>query len=323
MINSSGQAPVPVGTRATVLVPATSANLGPGFDSVGLALDRYDHVSATVTASGVEVDVSGEGESDVPRDGSHLVVRVIRHGLAELGCALSGLHLVATNTIPHGRGLGSSAAAIVAGLGLAWGLARPDTELDREWLLAQAAELEGHPDNVAAAVFGGYTIAWYEDPGQQGVGTDLVGPAVAVSLPVHADLGIVALVPDQSLATRQAREVLPTQVPFAEAVATAGRAALLTHAITTAPELLGPATRDWLHQAPRATQFPESASLLAELREAGHAAVISGAGPTVLVVGPTADMVELADVRHPGFVASFHRAGSGLTLAPESVPAPG
>ena len=296
---------LPPGRTATARVPATSANLGPGFDACGLALSWHDEVTATTTDGEVGVEVTGEGAGDLPNDDRHLVIRTIQHGLADLGATAAGLHLVAHNTIPHGRGLGSSAAALVAGLAIAWGLARPEpTPPDPEWLVSTAAALEGHPDNVAAAALGGYTIAW----------TVGAGAARAVSLPVADQVCALVLVPEEKLATRDARGALPEHVPHTDAARNAGRAALLTHALTAAPDLLLAATEDRLHQHPRATRMPKSYGLVERLREAGHAAVISGAGPTVLVLGERASLASLADAGVDGFRPRLLEVGRGVAV---------
>ena len=260
-------------SRVRVRVPATSANLGPGYDAFGLALGLYDEVLAERAEDGtVEVDVDGEGASTVATDARNLVVRAMQDTFAELGLEMPGLRLVCRNAVPHGRGLGSSAAAIVAGVASARALAGHD--LDRAAVLSTAARLEGHPDNVAAAVLGGLTIAWGE--GSQ---------VEAVRVEVSAAIRPVLLVPEHSLSTETARAMLPTEVPHADAARNAARAALLVVALTQRPDLLLAATEDRLHQAQRAPAMPSTATLVAGLREGGHAAVVSGAGPSVLVLG--------------------------------------
>src|SRR5699024_1503406 len=218
-----------------------------------------------------------------------------------------GRHLVAHYTIPHGRGLGSSAAAMVAGLALGWQLARPQLPVDRAWLVATAAALEGHPDNVAAAALGGYTIAWTPEPG-----TGAAGAARAVSLPVAAGVAALVLVPAETLRTSDARGALPDHVPHADAARNAGRAALLTHAVTTAPELLPVATEDRLHQRARAVRMPASYQLVERLRADGHAAMISGAGPTVLVLGERSALAPVAESAPGGFRAWVLGVGTGV-----------
>jgi homoserine kinase len=282
-----------VGKRCTVRVPATSANLGPGFDTLGLALGIYDVVEAEVLPGGLEVSVGGEGAGHVPLDHEHLVVRAVNAAAAAWGLpAPPGLRLQARNAIPHGRGLGSSAAAVVAGVTLADLLAGAgagaDINRDR---LAVACALEGHPDNAAAALHGGLTIAWCE-PGQRAHAA-LDGRPRAVRLQPHRSIEPVVLIPEHRLETRHARSVLPALVPHDDAARTAGRAALLVHAMTSDPDLLMPATEDWLHQQPRAVAMPETLDLVAKLRGQGYAAVVSGAGPSVLVLcvgGPDGDL---------------------------------
>lgn len=272
-----------------VRVPATSANLGPGFDSFGLALGLYDEVTARVTGGGLDVTVSGEGAGTLAPDESHLVVRAMRRGFdAYADGQPPGLAVDCVNQIPHGRGLGSSAAAIVAGLVAARALSTAgDTPGNRfagnETDLTLAAELEGHPDNVAACVLGGFTVAWSE-PGPEGAGGRL-GSTAAVRLEPAPAIMPIALVPAGQLATEQARALLPASVPHRDAAHTAARAALLLHALTQRPDLLLSATDDRLHQPYRAPAMPASHALLTRLRAAGVPAVISGAGPTVLTLG--------------------------------------
>ncbi|MGO1316280.1 MAG: homoserine kinase [Cellulomonadaceae bacterium] len=262
-----------------VTVPATSANLGPGFDSLGLALGLHDEIDVrAVGAAQVTVEVSGEGAEDVPRDESHLVVRALQAGLEAAGAPLTGLELRCVNRVPHGRGLGSSAAAVVGGLFAARGLIADPAALDDVTLLALATELEGHPDNAAPAILGGATIAW--------VGA--AGPR-ATRVEVHPDVEPWVLVPSSTLPTRTARGVLPGHVPHADAAFTAGRAALLIHALTRDPDLLFEGTEDRLHQDYRAQVLAGSYELVRALRAEGLAATVSGAGPSVLVLARGAD----------------------------------
>jgi homoserine kinase len=256
-----------------VRVPATSANLGPGFDTLGLALAWYDEVSARVSDGGVRIEIRGEGSDGVPRDESHLVVRAMRAAFAALGVEPAGVLLDCQNAIPHGRGLGSSAAAIVAGILLARGLvADGQLRLPGPDVLALAGELEGHPDNVAPCLLGGLTIAW------------LHGGARAVRRDVDPAVVPVALVPPFTASTEQARGLLPATVPHVDAAFSAGRAALLVAALTGTPQALLDATEDRLHQGYRAPAMPQTAGLVAQLRADGFPAVVSGAGPTVLVL---------------------------------------
>jgi homoserine kinase len=259
-----------------VRAPATSANLGPGFDALGLALARHDEVMARVTAGGVSVEVTGEGAGDLPTDASHLVVRSMKALFDELGEHPAGLELRCHNRIPQARGLGSSSAAIVAGILAARALVADGTaRVSDEAVLRLAARLEGHPDNVAPCLLGGFTIAWTSDDGAYAVRED---PASGIRP--------VVFVPSERGLTEVARAALPDSVPHGDAAFNAGRSALLVHALTRAPGLLFAATEDRLHQQYRASGAPESAALVARLRDEGVAAVISGAGPTVLAFVP-------------------------------------
>ncbi|HMA45735.1 MAG TPA: homoserine kinase [Frankiaceae bacterium] len=262
-----------------VRVPATSANLGPGFDACGLALALYDDVVVRAGDDGVVVAVTGE--DDVPRDERHLVVRAVRAGLAALGIDAPGLEVSCVNRVPHGRGLGSSAAAITAGVVAAGALAR--TGMPDDLALRVACELEGHPDNVAACLLGGFTLSWYER-----------GRARAVRLEPAAGLSPVVFVPAARASTAQSRADLPAAVPHADAAAAAGRAALLVHALTVRPDLLLAATEDRLHQPYRLPAMPATAALLRRLREAGVPAVLSGSGPTVLALAGSPGQAERA-----------------------------
>lgn len=259
--------------QVRVRVPATSANLGPGFDAFGLALTLYDDLIVTPGGSGVTVEVTGSGAGEVPLDESHLVVRSIRAGLDALGASVPGFALRCENRIPHGRGLGSSSAAIVGGVAAAYGLA--GEPVDRERIVVLANEIEGHPDNVAAAALGGFTIAWTSE----GDG----GRAVRLD-PVDG-LAAVAYVPDNRVLTKEARGLLPSVVSHTDAAANAGKAALLVAALTGRPELLLTATEDRLHQEYREPAMPESLALVHKLRGSGLPAIVSGAGPTVVVLG--------------------------------------
>jgi homoserine kinase len=262
-----------IGTVATVQVPATSANLGPAFDCAGLALTCHDSLEFTVTGGGLAIGIEGVGAGELPTDESHLVVRAFRAACEELGWQPSGLRLVARNGIPQGRGMGSSAAAVVAGVVGAWALC-PDVEVrDDAAVLRLVNELEGHPDNVAACLLGGATLSYLRPDG-----------AAAVRLDVDPRVLPVVLVPEATLSTHVARGLLPGVVAHADAAVNAGRAALLVHALTAEPAVLFDATEDRLHQRQRATAMPETLALLDRLRAAGHAAVVSGAGPSLLVL---------------------------------------
>ncbi|MEV3922395.1 homoserine kinase [Actinomadura coerulea] len=263
-----------------VRTPATSANLGPGFDSLGLALDLYDDVEVEAAGAGLEIEVDGEGAEVADRGERHLIVRVLRRTfdvldeLAGTGPAArpDGLRLRCRNRIPHSRGLGSSSAAIVAGIVAARALHPAGRLLDDAGALRLATEIEGHPDNVAPCLSGGLTVAWTTPAGPRSVRLE------------SQVTRVVAFVPEQRLATERARGLLPETVPHGDAAANAGRAALLVAALTGGLDagVLLDATEDRLHQDYRAPAMLESAALVARLRDAGVPAVISGAGPTVL-----------------------------------------
>jgi len=265
----------------TVAVPATSANLGPGFDSFGVALALHDEVTATVTGDGVRVSVSGEGAGELPGDERHLVAATMLATFGRLGGRPPGFELACVNRIPQARGLGSSSAAIVAGILLARSLVAggPD-KLGRAAVIRLAAEIEGHPDNVAPCVLGGFSIAWTAAPGPAADG------ACAVALDDATGVLPVVFVPAQRAYTAQARAALPASVPLADAAFNVARAALLVRALTGAPELLLAATEDRIHQDYRAPAMPDTARLVAGLRSAGIAAVVSGSGPSVLALVP-------------------------------------
>ncbi|MEO8888355.1 MAG: homoserine kinase [Jatrophihabitantaceae bacterium] len=271
-----------------VRVPATSANLGPGFDALGLALDLYDEVVARISDDGLAIDVAGEG-MQLARDETHLVIRAMRAAFDRLGAQPRGIELSCANRIPHGRGLGSSAAAIVGGVLLARALVvGGEDALPEKDVLALASELEGHPDNVAPALLGGLTIAWQSS-----------GTAVAIGLDCDARVRPVVLVPPFEASTTQARGLLPDAVPHADAAFNAGRAALLIAALTGAPECLLEATEDRLHQSYRAPAMADSVALVGALRAAGRPAMISGAGPSVLVLARDQLEVEQAGAERP------------------------
>jgi homoserine kinase len=274
---------VRLGVPVTVRVPASSANLGPGFDSMGLALGIHDLVTVEASPPDADgpratVEVAGEGAGVVPTGEDHLVVRAIRTGLAHAGAAPPTLRLTCANAIPHGKGLGSSAAAVVAGLLAARGLLAEPERLDDATVFALATAAEGHPDNAAAAAFGGFVLSWVEDAAGHGH----VPAARYVPLAVGSGVRLVVCVPDADLPTSAARAMLPAVVPHGDAAFTAARAALLVEALTRRPDLLFVATQERLHQAQRGPAMPATAALLASLRADGVPAVVSGAGPSLL-----------------------------------------
>ena len=266
------------GLSVRVRVPGSSANLGPGFDCLGLALSVYDEVAVTVTGGGITVDVTGEAADRVPRDGRHLVARAVIRGLESAGVAVPGFHLETKNAIPHSRGLGSSAAAVVGGLAAASALVAADgrrSGLDDDTLVQLSSEFEGHPDNAAASVLGSAVVTWSR-------GSD---EFFARRLQLHPSVVATAFVPQFESSTEATRGLLPDSVPRADAVFNVSRAALGVVALTTDPDCLIDATQDRLHQDYRAEALADTTRLVRALREAGHAATVSGAGPSVLVLG--------------------------------------
>lgn len=271
-----------MGRRVKVHVPATSANLGPGFDTMGIALSVSDELVAEVTDTpGLDITVEGVGAGDIPLDDSHLIYRSMKHVYDRVGQLVPGLKLHATNRIPHSRGMGSSGSAIVAGVVAAAGLLKDTVDFTADDLLNFATELEGHPDNVAPALFGGLTIAW----------TNGEGPH-SKKLSVHRGVSPLVLVPEFTMSTELARSLQPEQVPYEDAVFNVSRSALLVAALTQSPELLLEATEDRLHQNYRGVAMPRTTELIELLRNEGHAAVVSGAGPSILVLcnGPAERM---------------------------------
>ncbi|MGA5542967.1 homoserine kinase [Mycobacterium sp. NPDC051198] len=269
---------LPAGLTATAVVAASSANLGPGFDSLGLALSLYDEIIVETTESGLQLEVEGEGAGQVPLDATHLVVRAIEAGLQATGYRAAGLIVRCRNEIPHSRGLGSSAAAVVGGLAVVNGLVAQagSDPMTEDQLIQLSSEFEGHPDNAAAAVLGGAVVSWTE--------TDADGlPRYrAAQVRVHPDIRLFPAVPQQRSSTAETRAVLPEQVSHVDARFNVSRAALLVVALSERPDLLMTATQDVLHQPQRAAAMPASAEYLQLLRRYGVAAVLSGAGPTVL-----------------------------------------
>jgi homoserine kinase len=310
--------PGPVSVRT----PATSANLGPGFDALGLALTLYDEVTAEVVDGETTVEVTGEGAGTLPPGEDHLIVQSMRKTFERLGGQPPGIRLRCVNAIPQARGLGSSSAAIVAGVTLAQALTTRETEAltthetaltthetaltthetgagttGKAAALDIAGELEGHPDNVAPCILGGFTIAWLDDQHR----------AKATALTPSKDIEPVVFVPQIQGLTAVARAALPRDVPHRDAAFNAGRSALLVYALTSEPSLLLEATEDRLHQAYRASGMPETAALVRRLRAQGIAAVVSGAGPTVLVL-TTGEMSDITP--GPGWVR--HNLGFDL-----------
>ncbi|MGB6244639.1 homoserine kinase [Gordonia sp. (in: high G+C Gram-positive bacteria)] len=266
------------GLSVRVRVPGSSANLGPGFDCLGLALSIYDELAVTITGTGVSVAVTGEAAGRVPLDERHLVARAVARGLEHAGVAVPGFHLECRNVIPHSRGLGSSAAAVVGGLAAASALVAADGRrpgLTDEELVQLSSEFEGHPDNAAASVLGSAVVTWSGERGR----------FFARKLELHRSVVATVFVPQIESSTEATRGLLPDAVPRADAVFNVSRAALGVVALTTSPDCLMDATQDRLHQDYRAEALPETTRLVAALRDRGHAATVSGAGPSVLVLG--------------------------------------
>ena len=282
----------------SVSVPATSANLGPGYDALGLALEIRDFVTAQFTEDNkITVEVTGQGAGKLPTDATHLIAKTIIDACKAFGTEVTGLHVECKNAIPQGRGLGSSAAAIVAGLVLASELTYARASEDE--LLQMANAIEGHPDNVAACLLGAMTIAWLEDNGK----------ANSVSMNVHPDVCPVLGIPQTELDTHKARGLIPESIPHVDAAFNAGRSALLVAAMIGDPDFLLEATEDKLHQPFRAQAYPESMELVARLREAQIAACISGAGPTVIALSTRDQVAQASEII----------AKSGFTAAPVGV----
>lgn len=296
---------LPIGSKVTVTVPGSSANLGPGFDTLGMAVSLYDTVEVEITPTGLEVEVFGEGQGELPLDGSHLVVKAIRSGLKAADAQVPGLRVVCHNTIPQSRGLGSSAAAAVAGVAAANGLA--GFPLSAEQVVQLSSAFEGHPDNAAASVLGSAVVSWTEIP----VDGRTEPQYKAVTLPVHEKILATALVPDFHASTEAVRRVLPSDVTHVDARFNVSRVAVMTMALQHHPELLWEGTRDRLHQPYRADVLPVTAEWVNRLRNRGYAAYLSGAGPTCMVLSTEPiDESILADAREAGLrVLNLEMAG--------------
>jgi homoserine kinase len=264
-----------IADHVLVTVPASAGNMGPGFDCLGIALGLFDTIDVKLLAStDVIVEVTGEGAGTIPLDDSHLFVRTLRAAFDRIDVPQSGLQVVAKNAIPQGQGLGSSAAAIVAALTAARAFISDPAALSPEVALNIATALEGHPDNAAPAIYGGAVVCWQDTHG-----------AHASPLVIAEEIETAVVIPHSIVPTSEARAALPPNVPHIDAAFNASRAALLVHALTGHPELLFDATEDRLHQGYRASRMPAAVAMLRELRDRGLAAVVSGAGPAVLVLG--------------------------------------
>lgn len=258
-----------------VTVPGSAGNLGPGFDCLGMALDVHDEVEVRLLASDdIVIEVTGEGEGAVPLDGSHLFVRSLKAALERVGAPQSGVQVTARNSIPHGQGLGSSAATMVAAFTAAREMVSDPMALSKEVALTMATQMEGHPDNAAPAIYGGAVVCWQDEAG-----------AHASPIPLADGIEAAVVIPHGVVPTVEARACLPKTVPHRDAAFNVSRAALLVHALTGHTNLLFDATDDRLHQGYRADRMPSAVVMLKELRGRGLAAVVAGAGPAVLVFG--------------------------------------
>lgn len=305
---------LPAGLVASAVVSASSANLGPGFDSIGLALSLSDEIVVETTDSGLVVLVEGESAEQVPLGPEHLVVRAVECGLRAMGVRAAGLVVRCRNAIPHSRGLGSSAAAVVGGLAAANGLvAQVDSSepLSDAQLIQLSSEFEGHPDNAAAAVLGGAIVSWIDNSGDR--------PRYsAVSVRLHPDIHLYCAIPQERSLTAETRVLLPAHVSHDDARFNVSRAALLVVALTDRPDLLMPATEDVLHQPQRAPAMPASAEYLRLLRRNNVAATLSGAGPALIALSTEpelpAEVVEYGATN--GFALTEMTAGERVRWSP-------
>jgi homoserine kinase len=304
---------LPAGLAATAVVSASSANLGPGFDSIGLALSLYDEIIVETTHSGLVVLVEGEGAGQLPLGPEHLVVRAVQCGLQAAGVRVPGLMVRCRNAIPHSRGLGSSAAAVVGGLAAVNGLvAQTDwSPLSDDQLIQLSSEFEGHPDNAAAAVLGGAVVSWIARSGDR-------SRYSAVPLRLHPDIHLYSAIPEERSLTAETRVLLPAQVSHDDARFNVSRAALLVVALTQRPDLLMAATEDVLHQPQRAPAMPVSAEYLRLLRRHKVAATLSGAGPSLIALSTESELpsevVEYGAAQ--GFAITEMTAGEGVRWIP-------
>ena len=307
---------LPAGLVGSAVVSASSANLGPGFDSIGLALNLSDEIVVeTIDSqdSALVVLVEGEGANQVPLGPDHLVVRAVMRGLQAMEVSASGLVVRCRNAIPHSRGLGSSAAAVVGGLAAANSLVAQidSTPLSEAQLIQLSSEFEGHPDNAAAAVLGGAVVSWTEHSGDQPVYS-------AAALRLHPEIRLFLAIPEERSSTAETRVLLPTQVSHEDARFNVSRAALLVVALTERPDLLMAATEDVLHQPQRAPAMPATAEYLRLLRRHNLAATLSGAGPAIIALS-TESQLPMEALRYGsanGFNITTMTAGDGVRWSP-------
>lgn len=258
----------------TVRVPATSANLGPGFDCVGLALNLFNEVTMSEIPSGLEIVATGEGADKLPLNKHNLVAQAADMLFAHIGKQPTGLRIEQKNGVPVGSGMGSSSTALVAGMMAANELM--DGGLAKSDILQLAAMEEGHPDNVAPAVMGGLTVALIEDG------------KVVLHQPPIAEFTVIIVLPEIALLTKESRAALPEKVSMQDAVFNIARVGLLIRGLETADyDLLSHTMQDKLHQPYRIPLIKGMTEAFAAVKEAGAAsAVISGAGPSLLAFAP-------------------------------------
>ena len=304
---------LPAGLVASAVVSASSANLGPGFDSLGLALNLIDEIVVETTDSGLAVVVEGEGAGQVPLGADHLVVRAVQRGLHAAGVGAPGLAVRCRNAIPHSRGLGSSAAAVTGGLAAVNGLVgqTDSAPLSVAELIQLCSEFEGHPDNAAAAVLGGAVVSWTDR-------TSAEPRYSAVSLRLHPDIYLFCAIPEERSLTAETRVLLPNLVSHEDASFNVSRAALLVVALTERPDLLMPATEDVLHQPQRASVMRGSAEYLRLLRRHNIAATLSGAGPSLIALSTESELpLEALEYGAAnGFTVTKMTAGEGVRWSP-------
>lgn len=255
-----------------VKVPATTANMGPGFDSIGMALQLYNIVYAEEIAEGLEIVIQN-GNKDIPTGPTNLIYQTICHFYKEIGKEVPGIRIIQQDSIPHTRGLGSSAACIVAGLHIANALS--NSFFSKEELVQMAAQLEGHPDNTTPALLGGMTIGAMSE-------TDMKYVKINVAENIH----FAVMIPDFTLSTKLAREALPKQIPLADGIFNASRAALLTASMITGDvENLTMAMEDKFHEPYREKLIPHMSEIIEKAKGCGaKGAFLSGAGPTLIAV---------------------------------------
>lgn len=286
--------------HATVTVPATTANLGPGFDSIGMALEMRDRIIVRATAGESRITVRGEGQHTSTMGEEHLVIRAIRVALEYVGAPQIGIDLTCHNAIPHSRGLGSSASAVAAGITAVQAMISEPEALDADAVFLLTTDFEGHPDNAAPAVFGGAQLTWTDDEGPH-----------AIRLHVHESIRPYVMIPPTESLTATTRAVLPRTIAHADAVFNLQRSALLIEALRTGQHLL-PATDDRLHQPYRRDPMPHTAELIDALRRRGLPAALSGAGPTVIAFLPIGEQLVTRLTEHGWIVKALPVAEEGV-----------